>query len=331
LLGTTATTAMRALRARPSSGRKVALEHDAGAVLETDVGARDRIGMMANVQFEIEHQTAVPVPALAPLVRRYIGYRYTGLRPGTHLGLPSPDLTVVLSLGPRTRLASMPDPRQRPRAFDALVGGLHTRPAVLAFDTEMYGIELDMTPRGARSLLGVPAGELGSTVISLEEIVGRPARSMLEALVEARTWPERFSLLDHFLSHSLDRRQPARPELEAAWRLLVRSGGTRRVSWVADQMGWGRRHLHESFIAEFGLSPKDLARVTRFHWSKEMLRRDPGAGLATVAAACGYYDQSHLARDWNRLAGGTPSRWLRTDELSFVQDGTDAAVPRLSA
>jgi AraC-like DNA-binding protein len=286
---------------------------------------------VASVQFEVEHETAVPAPALAPLIRRYIGYRYARLRPGTHLGLPSPDLTVVLSLGPQTRLASMPDPRQRPRAFDALVGGLHTRPAVLAFDHEVFGIELDMTPRGARSLLGVPAGELGSTVVSLEEILGPSARSMLAALVEARTWPERFSLLDRFLSHRLDRLQPARPELEAAWCLLVRSGGTRRVSWVAREVGWGRRHLHESFIAEFGLSPKELARVTRFHWSKEMLRRDPGTSLAGLAAACGYYDQSHLTRDWNRLAGGSPSRWLRTDELSFVQDETDAAVPGLSA
>ena len=93
----------------------------------------------------------MPPPPLSPLIRRYIGYRYSGLQPGTHLGLPSPDLTVVLSLGPKTRLASMPDPRQRPAAFDALVGGLHTRPAVLAYDTEMFGIELDMTPAGARS------------------------------------------------------------------------------------------------------------------------------------------------------------------------------------
>jgi AraC-like DNA-binding protein len=279
----------------------------------------------------LDHQVVIPPPALSALIRRYIGYRYSGLQPGTHLGLPSPDLTVVLSLGPRTRLASMPDPRQRPAAFDALVGGLHTRPAVLAYDTEMFGIELDMTPAGARSLLGVPAGELRSSVVSLEDVVGRNAAAMLEALEAAGTWAERFSVVDRFLATRLDSLRPARLELEYAWRLIVSSGGTRRVSAVADAVGWGRRHLHESFVVEFGLSPKELARVARFHRSKEMIRRLPTANLAEVAASCGYSDQSHLAREWNRLAGGAPSRWFRRDELSFVQDGTEADFPSLSA
>lgn len=280
---------------------------------------------------EIEHQVAIPPPPLSPLIRRYIGYRYSGLQPGTHLGLPSPDLTVVLSLGPKTRLASMPDPRQRPAAFDALVGGLHTRPAVLAYDTEMFGIELDMTPAGARSLLGVPAGELRSSVVSLEEVIGRNAPAMLEALDTARTWSERFSVLDRFLEARRESRRPARAELEHAWRLIVSSGGRRQVSAVADAVGWGRRHLHESFVVEFGVSPKELARVTRFHRSKEMHRRRPDATLAEVAAACGYSDQSHLDREWNRLAGGAPSRLLKEDELSFVQDGAEADFPSLSA
>ena len=278
-----------------------------------------------------EHHAAIPPPPLSSLIRRYIGYRYSGLQPGTHLGLPSPDLTVVLSLGPRTRLASMPDPRQPPAAFDALVGGLHTRPAVLAYDTEMFGIELDMTPAGARSLLGVPAGELRSSVVSLDELVGRNAAAVLEGLDQARTWPERFLLLHRFLAARVDRLRPARPELENAWRLIVCSGGTRRVSAIADAVGWGRRHLHESFVVEFGLSPKELARVTRFHRSKEMLRRAPEATLAEVAAATGYSDQSHLDREWNRLAGGAPSRLIKADELSFVQDGADADFPSLSA
>ena len=55
---------------------------------------------------------------------------------------------------------------------------------------------------------------------------------------------------------------------------------------------------------------------------------DPRAGgragkLATVAAECGYADQSHLTRDWRQFAGTTPSAWI-AGELPFVQDtGTD--------
>lgn len=260
-----------------------------------------------------------------------VGYRYSGLPPGTHLGLPSPSLTVVISLGPQTKLASMPDPRQRPAAFDVLVGGLHSRPAVLAHDGEMFGIQLDLTPAGARSLLGLPAGELGGAVVALEKVVGRPAADRFEAVREARTWPERFAMVYRVLSARLGCLQPAPTQLGEGWRLIVSEEAPPRVSEVASTVGWSRRHFQESYLAEFGVSPKQLDRIARFNRSKQLLQRSPSANLAEVAATCGYCDQSHLAREWNHLAGCAPSRWLRTEELSFIQDGAPTSAPGLTA
>jgi AraC-like DNA-binding protein len=42
-------------------------------------------------------------------------------------------------------------------------------------------------------------------------------------------------------------------------------------------------------------------------------------GLAEVAAACGYYDQAHLTREWYALAGCSPKAWIARD-LPFLQD-----------
>lgn len=79
------------------------------------------------------------------------------------------------------------------------------------------------------------------------------------------------------------------------------------------------------------MSPKELHCIARFDLSKWLLRRSPRASLAEVAAACGYFDQSHLAREWNQLAGCAPSRWLRSEELSFVQDGGTSVASGLTA
>ena len=46
--------------------------------------------------------------------------------------------------------------------------------------------------------------------------------------------------------------------------------------------------------------------------------------MADLAAACGYFDQAHLAREFRSLAGCPPSQWL-AEELRNVQAGNWAA------
>lgn len=274
---------------------------------------------------------AAPAARLRPLVRTYIGYRYEGFEPGTHLGLPSHDLTVVISLGAPLRLSAMPDPAQAPAEFTACASGLHTRPAVIAHDGEQYGVQLELTPAGARSLLGLPAGGLGPTVVDLGELLGSAARELTERMSVAASWPERFGVLDDVLSRRTVRLAACAGYLTHAWQRIVGSGGAARVGDIAADLGWSRRHLGARFTAEYGLTLKEAARVVRFESSKRLLQRPNRPTLADVAAVCGYYDQAHLARDWNALAGCPPSVWLAAEELPFVQDAADGPAAALTA
>jgi AraC-like DNA-binding protein len=265
-----------------------------------------------------------PTAALAGLVRTYHGYRYVAFPAGVHRGLPSPDITVVLALGPPTRMTAMPDPADPPAEFRALASGLGTRAVGIAHDGEQYGVQLDLTPLGARRLLGVPAGELASVVVELRELLGPDRDELLDRMAAARTWPARFAVLDEVLLRRAARRQDAaRPDdvaapLRYAWEALVDSGGTVRVTDLASRLGYSRRHLTDRFTAEYGLRPKQFARVVRFSRSKQLLRSGRGT-LADVAADCGYYDQAHLAREWVALAGCPPTTWLREEHFPIVQ------------
>lgn len=66
--------------------------------------------------------------------------------------------------------------------------------------------------------------------------------------------------------------------------------------------------------------------LRRLERSRRLLDRSGRPSLADVAARCGYFDQAHLARDWNDLAGCPPSAWLSAEELPFVQDSKDEAT-----
>jgi hypothetical protein len=119
-------------------------------------------------------------PALRPLVAAAVGYRQEGLAPGVHRGLPSPFLTFVVTLDEPLVLAAHPDPRQAPGRYDGLVGGLHTRPALITHPGRQSGLQLSLTPRGARALLGLPAGALSSVDAPVADVLGPAGHELVE-------------------------------------------------------------------------------------------------------------------------------------------------------
>ena len=267
----------------------------------------------------------LPVPALRPLVAWYSGYRQEGVAPAVHRGLPSPYLTLILTLDDPLVIDRHPDPAQAPGSYRTLVGGLHTVPALLSHDGRQSGIQVALRPLGARRLLGLPAGALGGLDVNGTEVLGSHAVELHECLRLLPSWASRFQLLDDTLLRlCAGVTEPAAPEGEVteAWRLLLR--GEHTVAEVAQTVGWSSRRLSARFGAELGVAPKAAAKIARFDRARRRLQAAAGViRLTDLAIECGYYDQAHLARDFRTLAGLPPSQWLAA-EGRFVQAHADA-------
>jgi AraC-like DNA-binding protein len=200
--------------------------------------------------------------------------------------------------------------------FRSFAGGLYARPVRVRHEGSAAGVQFDLEPVAARDLLGVPAGELASRTVGLEQLLGRRAEQVAERLHAAAGAGERFAILDEVLRAALDAAAPAcRPDTRRAWALLERSGGRMRVGELAAQVGCSRRHLVNRFREDVGAPPKVAARLIRFERARRRLGREP---LARVAAACGYADQAHLTREFSELAGVPPTAF------PFLQDGGEA-------
>jgi AraC-like DNA-binding protein len=260
-----------------------------------------------------------PHPLLRDYVDFYTGYDMRGFPPGEHMGLPSRHLTFVIQFDAPLELSVLPDGTATARRFDALVGGFHTTPAVIRHDGNQRGIQLHVTPAGGRALFGMPAAELVSTVVPLDALWGRAADEVLDRLQTAATWGERFATLDRILLRAAAGRAEgpgaARAETREAWRRLVTARGVLDIAALARDVGWSRRHLTDQFGSEYGVGPKEMARVLRFERSKRLFVRPDRRSLACIAAECGYADQAHMAREWRVLAGSSPTRWLAAEAL----------------
>ncbi|MFG1927235.1 helix-turn-helix domain-containing protein [Cryptosporangium sp. NPDC048952] len=260
-----------------------------------------------------------PAPALRPYVAWYSGYRQAGVAPARHRGLPSPYLTLIVTIDDPLVVEAHPDPNQPGAEYTTLVGGLHTVPALITHDGRQSGVQLALRPLGARALLGLPAGELGHLDVRGEDVLGPLAAELHERLRAASTWPARWAVLDAVFSKICRPDNTPPPEVTEAWRLLV--GGAHTVAEAADVVGWSARRLSDRFGTELGVSPKAAAKIARFDRARRLLMTGDRT-VADAAVACGYYDQAHLARDFRDLAGTPPSQWL-AEERRFVQAPDD--------
>lgn len=257
---------------------------------------------------------------LAAFIDRYVGYRMSGFAAAVHRGLPSRHMTFIVAVGPTIDVVVQTDPRQSPRNYRCVVSGLQASTALIAHDGHQEGVAVELTPLGCRTLFGMPAAALWDTSVEFADVDGPAGLELWERVQHAPTWPERFAACDRVLSARADQNRIVGPELTWAWRTMVRSGGGISVGPLAEEIGWSRQHLTRRFNQEFGVSPKLAARITRFERARRMLEHAPSfVTIAQVAAACGYYDQAHLDRDFAEFAGTSPTKWL-AEEIPSVQD-----------
>ncbi|MEJ7650616.1 MAG: helix-turn-helix domain-containing protein [Nakamurella sp.] len=270
-----------------------------------------------------------PVPGVSSM----IGYRAVDVPDSVHAGLPSAQLTFIISLDDGVRASFEPSDLPTTARKRVLLAGLHTRPSHVEQSTGQAGVQLAVHPLAARALFGFPAAELAELDIDGAGLLGGLATELADRLAAPdlrwRTAFEEVTAVLHGRWSSSAAARP-RPELCRAWDALTRSAGRAPIAAVADAAGVSTRHLGTLFRAEVGLAPKAVARLIRFEAVIGALGRLVRAGrsieLSKIADAHGYADQAHLTREFNRLAGTSPGRWAR-QEFRNLQDGGHSGQP----
>lgn len=271
-------------------------------------------------------------PALAPeVVASAVGYRMSTPVGEIHRGLPSPTLTFIVSLERPIVTGESVDHARSAEAYrnQVIVSGLHTRPAYIDQQGVEAGLQLGVRPLAARALFGVPAAELRSLTTEGAEVLGGPVTELQEQLIEAVDWSTRFVIMRDFLRRrtaTAGRPEP-RPEVAEAWRWIAHTGGTGSMTGLAQHVLLSQRQLSSLFRAEFGLSPKALSRLVRFHRARQLVAaRAVGGGedLSTIAHRCGYFDHAHLVREFQSYVGTSPTGWL-AEEHQNIQAGSTGA------
>ncbi|MGH8420126.1 MAG: helix-turn-helix domain-containing protein [Pseudomonas sp.] len=93
----------------------------------------------------------------------------------------------------------------------------------------------------------------------------------------------------------------------------------KNIAQLAAEAGLSREAFTRKFTRQVGIPPHAHSVVARLNDARRLLRS--GMSLADVAAACGFFDQTHLARHFLRVFGTTPGAYRKGMGRSQPYDG----------
>lgn len=228
--------------------------------------------------------------------------------------LPSGTIELVINLrDDEIRIYDPSHPDRCTRYSGAVLSGTYSRFFVIDPLQHASILGVHFRPGGAFPFLGLPAGELADAHADLEALWGAPAVELRERLCAAATPAERFSLLEEALLSRLRRSPEHHGAVSVALDVFEPAGADvriRRVRDVAGLVGLSQRRFIQVFAAEVGLTPKLYCRVRRFQRARALVRQTAAPDWARVAVDCGYFDQSHLIRDFLAFSGLSPGDYF---------------------
>jgi AraC-like DNA-binding protein len=246
--------------------------------------------------------------ALHGLVTDIVGYGENGRGLAGEVETASLVAPLIISFGDPFSIALGRAPSSNDR-WSSFAAGLYPGPVVMDSTGAAACVQVNFTPQGAHRFFGLPMSELAARMVALDDLGDRDILRLAEQLGAQPDWGRRMDITERFVTARLRQAPGADAGVNLAYRRILASRGKVRISQVARDLGWSRKHLTARFHRELGLAPKSIARITRFNnvlWQA----RAGSVGWADVATACGYADQAHLTREFLEMSGTTPSRWL---------------------
>ena len=97
---------------------------------------------------------------------------------------------------------------------------------------------------------------------------------------------------------------------------IMQTAGKIKINELAEATGYSVRYINKTFSQEFGLSPKVFCKLMRFQYllstlnelDKDMIQ----SNLTQISMELGYYDQSHMIKDFYEFTNTTPTKYINS-------------------
>lgn len=200
--------------------------------------------------------------------------------------------------------------RQAPSSWKAaFVVGLMTQFEILSLSQTQSVFGIRFYTESVQSILKFPVSAFVGQHVYLEDIWGTEGLFMVQEISAADAVSEIIEIVERKLAQILYYNDtPSNSLLHTSMQYMYAYKGGISTSDLAEKLSYSERHLRRTFDRELGLSPKEMLGIVRFQSMLQELYRGTYSSFTDIAMKHGYYDQSHLIKNFKRYYGILPKQ-----------------------
>lgn len=167
-------------------------------------------------------------------------------------------------------------------------------------------------PDGINKLLGISANELRDKIISVNDFFGWQGSLLYDHLMNLHKTEHRLKALNKFFQElAYNHIPPNQVLIQASLNFITTHKGIVTIQQLIKHTGYTERHIERAFKESIGISPKKFVGIVKLHSFLKLLRtKSAENNITKICYDSGYFDQSHLIKEFRKYTGITPTDYL---------------------
>lgn len=274
----------------------------------------------------IKYQEYKPLGCLSRYIDRYwSAYSENSLLLDKENLNPDGTVELIFNFGDRHTLISE---GMRKNFTGSFVIGVRKQSLYFSHTDKLDLFSVRFRAGGFYPFFKIPVHTFTNGFYGLQDLFGNEFNELEERLYEAKDMQARVQLVENSLLKKLKHNTEEYLFVEKFSKEMSSQVSVNLYKLIP-QFNTSYKTVERKFKNVMGLTPSELSKITRFNKALLLMYSLKARSLTEVAYDSGYYDQSHFIKEFKKLTGYAPARFIN-EQFTIIRKLQPALAERLT-